>query len=57
MHASVLAVQVKRWHNRNKSGWWVLINCVPLIGAIWVFVEAGPLAGDQASNNFGAPSA
>ncbi|WP_428034854.1 DUF805 domain-containing protein [Amphritea sp.] len=52
-----LAIQVKRWHDRNKSGWWVLLNFVPLIGAIWVFVEAGCLAGDQNANDYGAPSA
>lgn len=26
-----LAVTVKRWHDRNKSGWWVLVNLIPYI--------------------------
>ncbi|WP_299195177.1 DUF805 domain-containing protein [uncultured Amphritea sp.] len=52
-----LAIQVKRWHDRNKSGWWVLLNLVPLIGAIWVFIEVGCLAGDQNANDYGSPSA
>ncbi|OZG73060.1 DUF805 domain-containing protein [Hahella sp. CCB-MM4] len=52
-----LAVQVKRWHDRNKSGWWVLIGIIPLIGAIWVFIENGLLAGDQGMNDYGMPSA
>ncbi|MCF2922020.1 DUF805 domain-containing protein, partial [Pseudoalteromonas sp. APAL1] len=30
-----LAIQIKRWHDRNKSGWWVLIGFVPVIGGIW----------------------
>src|SRR5262245_14896631 len=30
-----LAVSVKRWHDRDKSGWWVLIGLVPLVGLIW----------------------
>lgn len=51
-----LALSVKRWHDRNKSGWWVLINFVPFIGAIWVLIENGFLAGDVESNNYGAPS-
>ena len=48
-----LAVQVKRWHDRNKSGWWVLINLVPLIGPLWSLVETGVLEGTEGENRFG----
>ena len=51
-----LAVQVKRWHDRNKSGWWVLIGLVPIIGGIWALIENGFLAGDEAENRFGKPT-
>ena len=51
-----LAVQVKRWHDRNKSGWWVLITLIPIIGSLWALIENGFLAGDDSQNNFGAPS-
>jgi uncharacterized membrane protein YhaH (DUF805 family) len=51
---SKLAVLIKRWHDRNKSGWWVLINLVPLIGAIWTFIECGFLKGTSGSNRYGA---
>jgi uncharacterized membrane protein YhaH (DUF805 family) len=51
-----LALSVKRWHDRNKSGWWVLINFIPFIGGIWVLIENGCLAGDVESNNYGNPS-
>jgi len=51
-----LAIQVKRWHDRNKSGWWVLISFVPLIGPIWALIENGFLAGDEAENRFGQPT-
>jgi uncharacterized membrane protein YhaH (DUF805 family) len=27
-----VAVQIKRWHDRDKSGWWFLMNFVPIIG-------------------------
>jgi len=50
---ALLALQVKRWHDRNKSGWWVLINLIPVIGPIWGFVEAGCLRGTEGGNNFG----
>jgi uncharacterized membrane protein YhaH (DUF805 family) len=49
-----LAVSVKRWHDRNKSGWWVLIGLVPVIGGIWVLVECGCLPGVDEGNRFGA---
>jgi uncharacterized membrane protein YhaH (DUF805 family) len=49
-----LAVSVKRWHDRNKSGWWVLIGLVPLIGGIWVLVECGCLPGIDEGNRFNA---
>ncbi len=48
-----IATQVKRWHDRGKSGWWYLINFVPLIGGIWAFVETGCLAGSEGENRFG----
>ena len=51
-----LAIQVKRWHDRNKSGWWVLIGFVPLIGPIWALIENGFLAGDEAENRFCQPT-
>lgn len=48
-----LAVQVKRWHDRDKSGWWVLIGLIPLVGPIWQLVECGFLEGTQGDNQFG----
>jgi len=48
-----LAVQVKRWHDRNKSGWWVLIPLVPFIGGIWALVENGFLEGTNGPNQYG----
>ncbi len=50
---SSLALQVKRWHDRNKSGAWVLISLIPLVGGIWAFVEVGCLRGTFGLNNYG----
>jgi uncharacterized membrane protein YhaH (DUF805 family) len=33
-----IAVSVRRLHDTDRSGWWFLINFVPLIGAIWFLV-------------------
>jgi uncharacterized membrane protein YhaH (DUF805 family) len=47
-----LAVTVRRLHDRDKSGWWVLIGLIPLIGSfiilIW-FVGRGT----EGPNRFG----
>ena len=48
-----LAVSVKRWHDRDKSGWWVLLNLVPVIGWIWMLIENGFLRGTAGPNHFG----
>jgi uncharacterized membrane protein YhaH (DUF805 family) len=43
---------IKRFHDRNKSGWWVLIALIPVIGWIWYFVEAGFLPGTDGPNKY-----
>ncbi len=50
-----LAVEIRRLHDLNKSGWWVLISFIPLVGwigsiilIIW-FVGRGT----EGSNRFG----
>jgi uncharacterized membrane protein YhaH (DUF805 family) len=48
-----LAIGAKRWHDRNKSGWWNLIGFIPYIGSIWQFVECGSMRGTHGSNNYG----
>ena len=44
---------IKRFHDRGKSGWWVLISLVAVIGWIWYFVEAGCLRGTPGPNQYG----
>jgi uncharacterized membrane protein YhaH (DUF805 family) len=48
-----LALTVKRWHDRNKSGWWALIGLIPYIGQIWTFIENGLLPGTKGPNRYG----
>lgn len=50
-----IIVHIKRFHDRDKSGWWVLIGFVPIIGAIWLLIELGFLAGTPGPNRFGPP--
>jgi len=53
----VLAVSAKRWHDRGKSGWWVLVALVPVIGWLWVLLENGLLRGDAGANRYGPAAA
>lgn len=47
-----LAVTVRRLHDTGKSGWWIFINFVPLVGFIWLIVLLAT-AGQQQPNEYG----
>ena len=47
-----LAVQVRRFHDQNRSGWFVLIGLIPYIGSLIVFVFM-LLPGTPGDNRFG----
>ena len=49
-----LAIAAKRWHDRNKSAWWILIVFVPAVGALWYLIECGFLKGTTGANKFGS---
>ncbi|MDN0083082.1 DUF805 domain-containing protein [Crenobacter sp. SG2305] len=48
-----MSVSVRRFHDRNKSGWWYLIGFVPVIGGLWLVVENGFLKGTEGPNRYG----
>ncbi|PQA92984.1 hypothetical protein B0A69_12525 [Chryseobacterium shigense] len=33
-----LAVMVRRLHDVDKSGWWMFISLIPIVGTIWLLV-------------------
>lgn len=47
-----IAVQVRRFHDQDKSGWFVLIGFIPLIGGIIVLVFMC-LEGTKGPNQYG----
>lgn len=47
-----LAVQVRRFHDRDMSGWFVLLNLVPYLGGLIVLVFMC-LPGTRGPNRFG----
>src|ERR1019366_5593775 len=42
-----LALQVKRWHDRDKAWPWIFINFIPFVGVFWVLIECGFVDGTQ----------
>ena len=47
-----LAIAVRRLHDTNKSGWYLLINLIPIVGPIW-FLILMLTKGDVYTNNYG----
>lgn len=47
-----LAITVRRLHDTNKSGWYFLINFIPIVGPIW-FLILMLTKGDTYTNNYG----
>jgi uncharacterized membrane protein YhaH (DUF805 family) len=48
-----LAVNVRRWHDLNKSGMWIFIGFVPIVGPVWAFIENGCTRGTVGRNDYG----
>ena len=47
-----LAVLVRRLHDIDRTGWWILINLIPLVGTIVLLVFA-LMPGTPGSNQYG----
>jgi Protein of unknown function (DUF805) len=55
--AMTAAFSRMHYSHSDKSGWWVLIVLIPIIGAIWLLIELGLLKGTPGPNRFGPPVA
>ncbi len=47
-----LAIQVKRWHDLDQSGWWVLLGIIPYVNVIMIII-LWFAKGTVGSNRFG----
>ena len=50
-----LAVSVRRLHDTDKSGWWLLLGFIPIFGTIALIVLFS-LASSESDNRFGEPA-
>lgn len=48
-----IAVCVKRLHDLDMSGWWLLVSLVPLVGSFFMFIVPGCMPGTRGPNRFG----
>jgi uncharacterized membrane protein YhaH (DUF805 family) len=48
-----VASNVRRLHDRGKSGWWSLFFFIPGFGQMWCFIECGFLKGQPFANKYG----
>lgn len=47
-----VCVAVRRLHDRDMSGWWILLNLVPLVGSL-ILLAIYALPGSEGRNRFG----
>ncbi|MEJ1156821.1 DUF805 domain-containing protein [Prosthecomicrobium sp. N25] len=50
-----LCLQVKRLHDRDQSGWRLVVSVIPLIGWIYLLVVLFLLRGSDGANRYGEP--
>jgi len=48
-----LVNRIRRYHDLNKSGWWLFFAFLPIIGPIWQFIELGFIRGTDGDNHYG----
>ncbi len=48
-----LAVQIKRWHDRDRTGWMFLFNAVPFVGWLYCLIVLAFLKGTPGANRYG----
>ena len=50
---SAICTGIKRFHDLNKPGIWILVQILPVIGFVWYFFETGFLKGTLGENRYG----
>lgn len=46
-------ISIKRWHDVARSGWWVLVALVPVVGWVWLLAANGLWRGTAGPNPHG----
>ena len=49
----IFAAHVRRWHDIDRSGWWVIVNIIPVLGWLYSFLKLGFQRGTEGPNKYG----
>ena len=49
----IIAVSAKRWHDHDRSAWWLLTGLIPILGTLYNLIQCGLLRGTIGPNKFG----
>src|SRR5262249_34915382 len=50
-----LSVSIRRLHDTNHTGWWILLGLIPVIGLLFLVLIFYIDEGDETENRYGAP--
>jgi uncharacterized membrane protein YhaH (DUF805 family) len=48
-----IALGIKRCHDRDKSGLFLLVGLIPIIGGLWLLIDLGFIDGTPGPNQYG----
>ncbi|EJL83575.1 putative membrane protein [Polaromonas sp. CF318] len=51
--AALVLICIRRLHDRNYSGWWLLLAAVPVLGALWLVWQLALRRGVADGNQWG----
>jgi FAD/FMN-containing dehydrogenase/uncharacterized membrane protein YhaH (DUF805 family) len=54
LYWAFMALAIKRYHDIGRSGLWLLLLLIPLVGPLWVLWSLGFRKGSRAENRYGA---
>lgn len=52
--AALAFICIRRLHDRNYSGWWLLLGIIPVAGAVWLVWQTALRRGVAQDNRWGA---
>lgn len=55
LYWALVCTAAKRLHDRNKSGYFLLLTFVPILGPLWLFLQLGFRKGNKTQNKYGLP--
>ncbi len=55
LYWALICTATKRLHDRNKSGWFLLLTLIPILGPFWLFLQMGLGRGSKKANKYGLP--